>query len=201
MKPRTLRIGTWNVQYAAGRERNALRTERLRREPADVWILTETHDDLDLSSSHSAVSTVQRPTGRAGGRWTTIWTRWPVLEVLPDAALVVAGDLNMSLGGKHYYGTKRGRAALQQGLAELGLACATEWARLPSGLLTHSPIDHVVVPANWLPRTTVVDAWEGTDPAGQKLSDHSGLLVEVELQYPLLPPFRPFRPSGHPSRS
>lgn len=241
-----IRIGTWNVEYAAGADKNARRLARLRAESADLWVLTETHDDLDLShSDYVAISTHQRPTGRAGGRWATIWSRWPVLQgidvddpvrtvaalldspvgrlavygtvvpwhsdpgpgdgparnwseqdrVLPlqiddwrairaqfgDLPLVVAGDLNMNLGGKHYYGTARGRKALRQGLAELELACATEYDRLPIGALRHSPIDHVVVPEAWLPRTRVVAAWEGRDAAGPRLSDHSGLVVEVDV--------------------
>ena len=240
----TLRIGTWNVAYATVPERNVLRLARLRAEGADIWVLTETHDDLDLSDTHTAISTTQRRTRDAGSRWTTIWTRFDVIEGIavedqhctvaalldtpagrvavygtvlpwhtdvgpdggptknwteqdrvlplqlaewrrmqerfPDAALVVAGDLNMSLGGKHYYGTKRGRKALRDGLVELGLACATEWGLLPPHALQHSPIDHVVVPEAWLARTRVVAAWEGTDDTGRKLSDHSGMVVEVE---------------------
>ena len=239
----TLRFGTWNVEYAAGVERNALRLALLQREDADVWVLTETHDELDLGSTHTAVSRAQRPTGRFGGRWTTIWSRWPIVEhlevvdpirtvaallrapsgsvmvygtVLPwhsdpgpgpspakawaeqdrtlpiqlaewarlralhaDAPLVVAGDLNMNLGGKHYYGTVRGRDSLRQGLANIGLACATETDRLPQGALLHPPIDHVVVPVAWMPRTRVVSAWEGRT-AAVRLSDHSGLVVEIE---------------------
>lgn len=238
----TLRIGTWNVQYAAGAARNVLRRGRLDATPADIWVLTETHDDLDLSDTHGAVSTLQRPTGRAGGRWTTIWCRWPVVQQIevedpvrtvaaifeapagpvavygtvlpwhsdkgpsgdarnwteqdrvlpqqiaewaairasfPTVPFVVAGDLNMSLGGRHYYGTRRGRAALREGMERVGLACATEWERVPDGLLDHSPIDHVLVPEGWLARSSVVAAWRGTDEQGRKLSDHSGLLVEV----------------------
>lgn len=242
----TLRIGTWNVEYAAAATKNAARLARLRAEDADVWVLTETHDDLDLSRTHTPVRSVQRPTGRAGGRWTTVWSRGPVLQRLdvddpirtvaalvesaagrlvvygtvlpwhadlgPDPArpakawteqdrvlprqiaewrrlgerypglpLVVAGDLNMNLGGKHHYGTARGRARLREGLAELGLVCATETERLPEGWLRYPPIDHVLVPAAWGPRTRVVSAWEGTTAAGVRLSDHSGLVVEVGL--------------------
>lgn len=241
-----LRIGTWNLEYAAGAEKNAARRARLRAEDADVWILTETHDDVDLSASHTAVCSTQRPTGRAGGRWTVIWTRWPVVERLaaedrertvaamlespvgplivygtvlpwhsdpgPDAMspakawteqdrvlrlqlaewarlgerfpgvpLVVAGDLNMNLGGPHYYGTARGRRALREGLAGVGLACATETECVPAGALRHPHIDHVVVPAAWLPRSRVLSAWEGTTARGMRLSDHSGLVVEVDV--------------------
>ncbi len=237
-----LRLGTWNLEYAAGAAKNVARLARLRAEDADVWVLTETHDQLDLAATHVPVSTVQRPTGRTGGRWATIWTRWPVLERLPvedplrtvaallespvgplvvygtvlpwgtdpgptgkargwsemdrvlplqvgewrrlrerfpDAPLVVAGDLNMNLGGKHYYGTASCRKVLREGLADVGLACATETDRVPAGALRHPHIDHVVVPSAWVPRSRVVSAWEGTTADGARLSDHSGLVLEV----------------------
>ena len=241
-----MRFGTWNVEYAAGVERNALRLELLKRQEADVWVLTETHDDLDLSPAYAAVSTEQRPTGRRGGRWTTIWSRWPVVEKFdvadpirtvaallsapsgnvivygtvlpwhsdpgtaaspahgwakqdrvlaeqlgewaqlralhPDVPLVVAGDFNMNLGGKHYYGTARGRKALRDGVANIGLACATETERLPADALRHPPINHVVVPVAWMPRARVVSAWEGKTLA-PRLSDHSGLVVEIEARH------------------
>lgn len=238
-----MRIGTWNVEYAAGKDRNPLRLARLEAANADIWVLTETHDELDLSATHRAVSTLQRPTGRAGGRWTTIWSRWPIRQVVevedqvrtvaalvdapsglilvygtvlpwgtdpgptgtargwtemdrvlplqlaewrrlqeqfPHAALVVAGDFNLNLGGKHYYGTERARKVLRAGLTELQLHCATDWGHVPAGTLQSSPIDHVVVPAAWAARTRVVSAWEG-DAGGRRLSDHSGLVVQVQL--------------------
>lgn len=238
-----MRIGTWNVEYAAGADRNARRLARLRQADADVWVLTETHDELDLSATHVAISTIQRPTGRKGGRWTTIWSRFPVpqpIEVAdnvrtvaavlttpmgniavfgtvlpwgtdpgpsgtargwsemdrvlplqlaewarirerhPGVPLVIAGDFNLSLGGQSYYGTKRARTVLREGLGALGLSCASEWDCLPDAAIRHSPIDHVVVPAEWVVRTKVVCAWEGIDANGVKLSDHSGLVVEVE---------------------
>jgi hypothetical protein len=237
-----LRLATWNVEYAAGVAKNAARLERLLAENADIWVLTETHDDLALSPPHAAVSTPQRPTGRLGARWTTIWSRLPIVRRIdtddaertvavevtahfgplivygtvlpwggdpgpdatcpakgwsemdrllplqlaewrrlrdahPEVPLVVAGDLNMNLGGAHYYGTKRCRATLLDGIRELGLACATTTDKVPVGALRYPPIDHVLVPASW--STRVVSAWEGTTPEGVRLSDHSGLVVEV----------------------
>jgi hypothetical protein len=79
-----LRVGTWNVEYARGVAKNGSRLDLLRRWNADVWVLTETHDDLDLSASHTAIRSEQRyPT--PGGRWTTIWTSLPVVECLATA--------------------------------------------------------------------------------------------------------------------
>jgi endonuclease/exonuclease/phosphatase family metal-dependent hydrolase len=236
-----LRLATWNVEYAKGAAKNAARLARILSEKADIWVLTETHDDLSLLPTHGSVTTVQRPTGRQGGRWTAIWSRWPLADVAvddpvrtvaavvstpagpllvygtvlpwgtdpgPDLAnpakgwtemdrvlplqlaewgrlrdahpgvpLVVAGDLNMNIGGPHVYGTKRCRTALLAGLPGLGLACATSADRVPSGALRAPVIDHVLVPSSWSAR--VASAWEGTNADGIDLSDHSGVVVEV----------------------
>lgn len=241
-----LRIGTWNVEYACGADKNARRLAILRQHVADVWVLTETHDDLSLAETHAAISTTPRAPNKLkpGARWTTIWSRFPVLERVPtqdpdrtvaalldapvrpllvygtvlpwhsdpgpdptspakawaemdrvlplqlaewadlrrrypDAALCVAGDLNLNLGGKHVYGTARARNLLLDGLVGLELSCATHADRVPEGWLTHPPIDHVVVPAVWQRTTRVVAAWNGI-VEGVRLSDHSGLVVEVE---------------------
>lgn len=236
-----LRLATWNVEYADGTAKNAARLARILSENADIWVLTETHDDLSLLPTHGSVTTIQRPTGRRGGRWTAIWSRWALLgipvndpirtvaalvttpagpllvygtvlpwgtdpgpdlanpakgwsemdrvlplqlaewrrlrDAHPGVPLVVAGDLNMNLGGPHYYGTKRCRDTLLTGVQGLGLVCATTTDRVPPGALRHPPIDHVLVPASW--STPVVSAWEGRTPEGVRLSDHSGLVVEV----------------------
>jgi hypothetical protein len=79
-----LRIGTWNVEYARGVEKNRARLELLRSWAADVWVLTETHDDLDLSPTHKPIHSEPRYT-TPGGRWTTIWTSLPVIECLPTS--------------------------------------------------------------------------------------------------------------------
>ena len=50
-----VRIGTWNVEYARGVEKNGRRAELLRSRHAAVWVLTETHDDLDLSATHEGL--------------------------------------------------------------------------------------------------------------------------------------------------
>jgi endonuclease/exonuclease/phosphatase family metal-dependent hydrolase len=238
------RVGTWNVEYGAGTYKNELRLARLRDESADVWVLTETHDDLDLSPTHVPISTAPRPNRPPGSRWTSIWSCWPIIERLdvgdpvrtvaallrgpdgplviygtvlpwqtdagpnaeapakgwtehhrvlpmqltewrelrerfPDALFIVAGDFNMNFGEKQDYGTARGRTILRDGLAASGLSCLTEAERIPEGLLNRPPVDHVVVSAKWTPGSRIVAAWEGTTDAGLKLSDHSGLVIEV----------------------
>jgi endonuclease/exonuclease/phosphatase family metal-dependent hydrolase len=98
----------------------------------------------------------------------------------PDAALCVAGDLNMNLGGPHYYGTAQGRRLLRAGLEAVGLACVTENDRIPSGRLSHGPIDHICISKQLAARASYLAAWEGTDNDGVRLSDHSGLAVTID---------------------
>ena len=239
---RTVRIGTWNVEYAADAAKNERRRRRLQEADCDIWILTETHDDLTPGPEYVAAHTAQRLTGRAGARWTTIWSRYPIEQTLPvedehrtvaallscpqgplivfgtvlpwhsdagprsiapswaefyrvtpqqgaewlamrrahpDAALCVAGDFNMNLGGKHHYGTVKGRQMLRDSLAGAGLDCVTEWTRLPEAALRSSPIDHIALSAELASRAQLSSAWEGTDADGIRLSDHSGLAVSI----------------------
>lgn len=237
-----MRIGTWNVEYALGVEKNARRLRRLVAMDCDVWILTETHDDLALGPEYASASTAQRETGRAGARWTTIWSKYPIEAALaaedahrtvaarlrtpegpllvfgtvlpwhsdggpagdarnwsefyrvapaqaaewaalragaPGVPLCVAGDLNMNLGGPHYYGTNKGREQLRAGLREADLVCTTETERVPAGMLAYPNIDHVCLSSELAARACVTQAWRGTDDDGVRLSDHSGLVVEV----------------------
>lgn len=99
----------------------------------------------------------------------------------PNAELCVAGDLNMNLGGPHYYGTAQGRRLLRAAMAASGLFCATSTERIPPGALMHPPIDHVLLPMAWDSRSTVAGTWEGRVGTGPRLSDHSGLAVAVTL--------------------
>lgn len=43
----TLRIGTWNVEYA-NLANNPRRLELMHTANADIWVLTETRDELNL---------------------------------------------------------------------------------------------------------------------------------------------------------
>jgi endonuclease/exonuclease/phosphatase family metal-dependent hydrolase len=240
-----MRIGTWNVEYARGLTHNARRQVRLQQADADIWILTETHDDLTPGEDWQAVSSDTRRGADPGGRWVTIWTRLPLIKALdvtdadrtaaclveaptgplivfgtvlpwhadrgeipttppsrnwqeqyrvipdqaadwrrlqaafPQAALCVAGDLNMNLGGPQYYGTATGRTLLADAMAASGLKAATAFDCVPAGLLEHPMIDHVLLPQAWMAAARVAHAWEGTSPSDGKLSDHSGAVVEV----------------------
>lgn len=246
--PWSFRIGTWNVERAPRSRRDRQRQE-VAGADADVWVLTETHDALDLHPAYRPVSS--RAHGQ-GERWVTVWSRLPLLgevavrdtvrtaaalyegpagpilvygtvlpwhadrgpdgrarnwtehhRVIPEqaaecaelaagyptATLCVAGDYNMELGGRpRAYGTARGRALLESGLAAAGLRCVT---RTVDGL-ARPPIDHISLRGPG--RTTIARAWEGTI-AGERLSDHSAVVVQVDgPATPPPPPARTFAP-------
>lgn len=236
----TIRIGTWNVEYA-NPARNPQRLALMNAANADVWVLTETRDALDLGNGYRPIHSDVRPRVSDGGRWVTVWARFSVVERIsvkdpcrtvaalydtplghlllygtvlpwhsdrgptgyaknwtehhrvipeqaaewsdltqrhPHAALCVAGDLNMSLGGGYYYGTRRGREMLNIGLSKVGLTCVTRTEQVPLGKLTKPHIDHVCVPNAWANAARVVDAWPG-NINGIRLSDHSAVVVEL----------------------
>ena len=85
-----MRIGTWNVEYAYETRLDALRA-KLAETPADIWVLTETHDALAPEGCEFAAHSLPRPQNwsgiRPGSRWVSIWSRYPILRQvdLPEA--------------------------------------------------------------------------------------------------------------------
>ncbi len=82
-----MRIGTWNVEYARPARLDAQRGV-LAANPADVWVLTETHDDLRPPDCEFVAHTQPRPKNwsgiRPGSRWVSIWSRFPILATVSD---------------------------------------------------------------------------------------------------------------------
>lgn len=59
----SMRIATWNVEHGASKAKNERRLRGIRELDCDVWILTETHDGLDLGPalpSHHGSRTEQQ---------------------------------------------------------------------------------------------------------------------------------------------
>ena len=92
-----IRIGTWNVEYAKNK-RNHDRLKLLRHHEADIWILTETHRSLDLSSLDPPFSdfpSKPRPIVSnvdEHSTWVTLWSRFKKLADIevPDPRRQVA---------------------------------------------------------------------------------------------------------------
>lgn len=85
-----MRIGTWNVEYAYEGRLEVLRRVMAVHQ-ADIWILTETHDDLAPEGAAFSAHSEPRPRNfsgiREGSRWVSIWSRYPILRnvTLPSA--------------------------------------------------------------------------------------------------------------------
>lgn len=101
-----MRIGTWNVEYAYPKRLDAIR-QVIAAHPADIWILTETHDDLaPVGCSHVAHS-LPRPKNwngiRAGSRWVTTWSAFPIV----DTIMLEAADRERTVVAKLDVGSDR----------------------------------------------------------------------------------------------
>ena len=78
-----MRIATWNLERPGlGNDaRNQAVLEKIREVNADIWILTETHEVIDLSETHHGVTTTpSRRKPRSGEACAAIWSRWPILR-------------------------------------------------------------------------------------------------------------------------
>ncbi len=107
-----------------------------------------------------------------GKDWTSLRQRFPT------RSLIVAGDLNSDLISTSHFLTKQAHTTIDAALIENDLFVATHPNRIPPAKLKEPPIDHVLLPNKWKERSTIVAAWEGK-VGKPRLSDHSGLIVEV----------------------
>jgi hypothetical protein len=96
----------------------------------------------------------------------------------PNTPLCIAGDFNTDMESGRRYGTKQGVTALKRGLEDCDTFCATEPGKFPLGMLDVLPIDHIALPNSWQSNSSVVSAWNADK---SRLSDHSGMVVEVLL--------------------
>lgn len=108
-----MRIGTWNVEYAYPKCLEALQRV-LSENPADIWVLTETHDDLAPAGCGFVAHSAPRPKNwsgiREGSRWVSIWSRFPITQTvaLPGADLerTLVAEVTISASDKMLvYGT------------------------------------------------------------------------------------------------
>jgi endonuclease/exonuclease/phosphatase family metal-dependent hydrolase len=83
-----MRVATWNVArpVPSARRRRKLVAGQIQAVEADVWVLTETHDDVEPGPEYRSASTsgADRASG-PGERWVSIWSRFPI-EPLPSTS-------------------------------------------------------------------------------------------------------------------
>jgi len=223
--------------------------DHIRAIEADVWILTETHPNVGLSSTHRLAASSSPASDRSGDeRWVAIWVRtdfdttscpttdpertacarlslergvdWYVYGTVlpwlsdkrrhpvvgsaafiaalkdqesdwasiraadPKARLLVAGDFNQDLLDEgHYYGSRKGRQALQITLERAGLACVTGGASDPVARHDprHASIDHVCILRDSGITVTGMTVWPKAGQLGSRLSDHYGVTVLLNV--------------------
>lgn len=88
MERSTVRVATWNVArpVPSARRRRELVAEQIRVIAADVWVLTETHDDVAPGPEYRSASTSGADrTSEPGERWVSVWSRFPV-EPIPSTS-------------------------------------------------------------------------------------------------------------------
>lgn len=109
-----MKIATWNVAYGISPSKNSRILKEMERVDADIWVLTETHDELrpPTQGTWCAITSDDRPREavevREGSRWSTIWTRFPIIETVRphyDPARTTAGVIDTPLGRLLVFGT------------------------------------------------------------------------------------------------
>jgi endonuclease/exonuclease/phosphatase family metal-dependent hydrolase len=94
----SLKIANWNVQRVAPTQ---ARAERIREHcaavDADIWFLTETHQDLAPADRYFSIfSGMSDRVSKSGERWSAIWSKWPIeilKEHVSDPSRCVAGRI------------------------------------------------------------------------------------------------------------
>ena len=101
-----MRIGVWNLECVVFRDRNPARLDFLRAREVDVWVLTETHTEIDLRSSHPHF-THSTPRNRSanGMHWVSIWSRFPIERIESDDVRTAIALLDTPVGRLLVYGT------------------------------------------------------------------------------------------------
>jgi hypothetical protein len=139
-----MRIATWNLERP---RRNSVRRvpgqlAQIERVDADLWILTETSDAIDLGTTHPhrvASVVLDRP-GETRENWVTIWSRYPLHPIETDggaitvcAAVETPGRPTIVYGTVLPYTGDPGPDGTSRGWAEFLRVVplqAAEWTRL-----------------------------------------------------------------------
>lgn len=102
-----LRIGTWNLDHASNSSRPiAAQIEQMRKIDADIWVLTETCEKVDLSED-GYVSITPHSKNIYDKYWSTIWSRWGNFHQIDcyDNETAVCAQITTPLGNLIIYGT------------------------------------------------------------------------------------------------
>ena len=110
---------------------------------------------------------------------------WKKLQLdYPDAIHIIAGDFNQSLVDWHYYGSKKIRLKLEKAIKECNMTIITEGKNDPVARDSklHACIDHICVSSSKVEQIYSTNRWPDKDKPDKKLSDHFGIVVEIECK-------------------
>ena len=94
-------------------------------------------------------------------------------ERYPSHLRCIAGDFNMNLDGRRWYGVKDAKEAVLMGLEDAGMYCATaEDLQRPPHNLSRSTVDHICLSNSMT--DVALEVWMDKD-----LSDHNGVLIDL----------------------
>lgn len=112
------------------------------------------------------------------------WLRLSSRAALPQVPGCVAGDFNVDLGGgPHYYGSRESKAAVQKCLDDAGLTLLTGHQHLTAPDSNFGLIDHIAVSHKIADPGVTRSAWGTLNARGQKLSDHPGVAVVIDVDW------------------
>lgn len=104
----------------------------------------------------------------------------------PDIPLVVAGDLNQTLGGSLRYGSPATRDALVEALVDADLKCLTAGDEPTGQLRGIHLVDHICATSH-LNAGSSFKLWGPRTADGCSMSDHTGVAIELSRPDRLLP--------------
>lgn len=128
----------------------------------------------DWDAHYAAIAT-------QGADWSRLRRKYPA------HGLCVAGDLNQTRTGRLWYGSKWGRALLDLALRENKLVGVTQADFSAAEVLSPEDqalltvcIDHICLDHRWAGFVQRVGIWPKHTAAGENLSDHNGVFVDLK---------------------
>jgi endonuclease/exonuclease/phosphatase family metal-dependent hydrolase len=109
------------------------------------------------------------------GHQRNLWLR--IRREYPEIPIVVAGDLNQTLGGSRRYGSPATRDALVQALSDAELMCQTSGDEPTGQLRRIHLVDHICA-TNHLNAGGNYNLWGPKTADGLSMSDHAGIAIE-----------------------
>jgi exonuclease III len=105
-----MRIATWNLERPKlnGWSRNPHIIDKIKEVNADLWILTETNVAISPGDNYFSAATLPVPNYHSlGESFTSIWTKWRMLRLIPtfDAEMAICIEVESPFGPMIVYGT------------------------------------------------------------------------------------------------